>query len=69
MDYRPSIGRYFDDAPRPTIGQLLVVYWSSVIGEHVAVSDAHARTKNVTRQDAIAKKGMLSCLILSSLDS
>ena len=25
--------------------------------------------KNVTNLDAIAKKGMLSCLILSSLDS
>ena len=25
--------------------------------------------KNVTKRDAIAKKGMFSCLILSSLDS
>ena len=25
--------------------------------------------KNVAKRDAIAKKGMLSCLILSSLDS
>ena len=29
----------------------------------------HARTKKMSKQDATAKKGMLSCLILSSLDS
>ena len=29
----------------------------------------YVRTKNVTKRDAIAKKGMLSCFILSSLDS
>ena len=26
IDYRPSIGRYFDDAPRLTIGHMSVIY-------------------------------------------
>ena len=32
IDYRPSIGRYFDDAPRPTIGHMSVIYRSTVGG-------------------------------------
>ena len=32
IDYRPSIGRYFDDAPRPTIGHRQVTYRSTVGG-------------------------------------
>ena len=30
IDYRPSIGRYFDDAPRLTIGHMSVIYRSTV---------------------------------------
>ena len=32
IDYRPSIGRYFDDAPRLTIGHMSVIYRSTVGG-------------------------------------
>ena len=32
IDYRPSIGRYFDDAPRLTISHMLVTYRSTVGG-------------------------------------
>ena len=32
IDYRQSIGRYFDDAPRLTIGHMSVIYWSTVGG-------------------------------------
>ena len=32
IDYRPSIGRYFDDAPRLAIGHMSVIYRSTVGG-------------------------------------
>ena len=32
IDYRPSIGRYFDDASRLTIGHMSVIYRSTVGG-------------------------------------
>ena len=32
IDYRPSTGRYFDDAPRLTIGHMSVIYRSAVGG-------------------------------------
>ena len=35
IDYRPSISRYFDDAPRPTIGHMSVIYGSNVGGMSV----------------------------------
>ena len=30
IDYRPSIGQYFGNAPRLTIGHMSVIYWSTV---------------------------------------
>ena len=30
INHRPSIGRYFIDAPRPNGGHISVVYWSTV---------------------------------------
>ena len=30
INHRPSIGRYFIDAPQPNIGHMSVLYWSTV---------------------------------------
>ena len=30
INHRPSIGRYFIDTPRPNMGHMLVVNWSTV---------------------------------------
>ena len=32
IDYRPSIGRYFDDAPRLTVGHMSAIYRLTVGG-------------------------------------
>ena len=68
IDYRPSIGRYFDDAPRLTIGHMSVIYRSTVGGISVNcrwyIGELSVAYRSTVRGISVNCRSNISCVLI-----